>query len=189
MSYLLWRISQPNLLIGGRGPAAILGLLGHGLRHLALLPAGVDGIQQPLGWVASPGMFDALALNEGARLLQRSPRVTMADHVPEQRDGKHKGSMARWRPTALVFDAANSSKSLQDGLAHGPGHPHQDRANLVMMPKAHRFSRSSYCASRRLYVAQRMRGGLGGKSYASSVVPPHLSCGRLAILRARVEAR
>jgi hypothetical protein len=93
MSYLLWRISQPNLLIGGRGPAAILGLLGHGLRHLALLPAGVDGIQQPLGWVASPGMFDALALNEGARLLQRSPRVTMADHVPEQRDGKHKGSM------------------------------------------------------------------------------------------------
>jgi hypothetical protein len=88
-----------------------------------------------------------------------------------------------------VFDAANSSKSLQDGLAHGPGHPHQDQANLVMMPKAHRFSRSSYCASRRLYVAQRMRGGLGGKSYASSVVPPHLSCRRLAILRARVEAR
>ena len=30
-----------------------------------------------------------------------------------------------------------------------------------MMPKAHRFSRSSYCASRRLYVAQRMRGGTG----------------------------
>ena len=67
--------------------------------------------------------------------------------------------------------------------------PHQYRANRAMMPKAHRFSRSSYCASRRLYVAHRMRGGFGGKSYSSSVAPPHLSCRRLAILRARSEAR
>src|SRR5215475_9185902 len=58
----------------------------------------------------------------------------------------------------------------------------------AIVPTAHRFSRSSYCASRRLYVAQRMRGGLGGKSYSSSVAPPHLSCSRLASLRARSEA-
>ena len=50
--------------------------------------------------------------------------------------------------------------------------------NLAIVPKAHRFFRSSYCASRRLYVAQRMRGG------SSSVSPPHLSCRRVAILRA-----
>ena len=36
-----------------------------------------------------------------------------------------------------------------------PGEPGHDA-------QAHRFSRSSYWASRRLYVAQRMRGGLGG---------------------------
>jgi hypothetical protein len=45
-------------------------------------------------------------------------------------------------------------------LAHRPM-PHQYRASRVMMPKAHRFSRSSYCASRGLYAAQRMRGGRG----------------------------
>ena len=39
------------------------------------------------------------------------------------------------------------------------------------------------------HVAQRVRGGFGGKSYSSSVVPPHLSCRRLASLRARFEAR
>ena len=69
----------------------------------------------------------------------------------------------------------------------------QYRANLVMMRTAHRasaaFSSSSYCSRRRLYVAQRIRGGLGGKSYSSSVVPPHRSCKRLAILRARSKAR
>jgi hypothetical protein len=53
-------------------------------------------------------------------------------------------------------------------------------ANRRRVPIAHRFCRSSYSASSRLYVAQRMRGGFGGKSYSSSVAPLHLSCRREA---------
>jgi hypothetical protein len=39
------------------------------------------------------------------------------------------------------------------------------------MPMAQRFCRSSYCAWRRRYVAQRMRNGFGGNSYSPSVTP------------------
>ena len=62
-----------------------------------------------------------------------------------------------------------------------------------MMRTAHRasaaFSSSSYCSSRRLYVAQRIRGGLGGNSYSSSVAPPHLSCKRLVPYASQGESR
>jgi hypothetical protein len=65
----------------------------------------------------------------------------------------------------------------------------RNRAKRRKVPVAHRFCRSSYFASRRLYVTQRMRRGFGGKSYSSSVAPLHSSCNRLAILLARSIAR
>jgi hypothetical protein len=132
----------------------------------------------------------AYLLKRSAGLTQTCPRGRNTDGLQCLcvRNVRYKAAAINCAGPAWSAMTSNPSSMACSMDRAGPL-PHQYRANRVMMPKAHRFSRSSYCASRRLYVAQRMRGGFGGKSYSSSVVPPHLSCRRLAILRARFEAR
>jgi hypothetical protein len=112
------------------------------------------------------------------------------DHPPQNHQGNHNhaglftqpGSGVRvpTAPSSRQKSLKKQTESRQRSERGKRGNElvrpdHNLMPSRAITPTAHRFSSSSYCTSRRLYVAQRKRGGLGGKSYSVSVAPPHMS--------------